>query len=650
VFLLASFSYAGERSKGTKPKAFCAFGFTTYPEMIALLDELAAARPDLARVETLGTTVRGRGIAALRISDNVATNEPEPEARIVGAIHGNECMAFEVALEIARTLVRSYGTDPAATAVVDGLETLVVPMANPDGSYVSRRENADGVDLNRNFPFMWVAGVSDGSPFSEPETRALRDDALLHPYVLGVSYHTAADFVNLVWNYTPQAPRHRAELEALLDPYAAGTSYEVTLGWYWYSVYGEFTDWAYGTRGTLDTIIEIQGDYDHELHLGIHVPRAVALLARAAEGLGGRVTDAATGSPLAASVRVAERRAPVFTEPGLGDFHTVLVPGSYTASAWAPGYRASAPVAFTVPAGGAARLDFALQPGGPICGFAVAGTVLPSEIREPSYPNASVPSDALGPPDGAAYSLEPGGEIAIDLGAEVADHEGVDLRIHAGPDGAADTCEVRGTAERDGTWTTIGSLTGTGDLDLGAGGLARLRFVRIVDTTGGDFGTPGAGYDVDAVEFLSLPMADADADADVDAEADADAEPDAEADTDVSAEADAEAGADADVDAEPDAEAGADDDADGDGGADAAEDPAGEAPDARDVRVAAGASGCGCSASGLPARCSPFGLVAALLAAALPRRRGSSARRTGDARIGSPGAADAWSDFSPGPC
>ncbi|MDI7267389.1 MAG: M14 family zinc carboxypeptidase, partial [Myxococcota bacterium] len=608
----------GPKPPREEPKAtLCSVGFTTHAGMVAALEALAAARPDIARIEDLGTSVRGRRIVGLRIGDDAPADGPEPAARVIGAIHGNECMSFEVPLALARALVEGHGSDPRATFVVDEMETLVVPMANPDGVAASRRANANGVDLNRNLPLMWVAGESSGAPLSEPETRALRDDALRRPYAVGISYHTVANYLNLVWNYTPVAPRHERELRALWEPYAAGTSYAVVLGWHWYSVYGEFTDWSYGTRGTLDAIVEIQSDFGRAAQTALHVPRAIELLARAAQGIGGLVVDAGTGRPLEASVWVEQRRAPVFTGPDRGDFHASLVAGTYDLTVRAPGYVEARVEGVAVPPDGRARVDVALRPGGVAWAFAVVGAALPRAIRDASYPNRSVPSDALGPADGAAYALEPGGTVTLDLGFDLADRDGPDLRIHAGPGAEGDRCDVEVSTEPFGPWTRIGGVLGTGDIDVAAAGVSSLRYVRITDRTGGRFGTPGAGYDLDAVEVLDSgigPGGDGDADADAGADADADGSADTGEDEFVD-------GGDA-----PNGDEGAD-------AADAGPDGTpedGDAVEAGDASDRAGsAAGCGCAVS-CPASPPPIGCAACLAALALrPRRRRSPAREEG---------------------
>jgi hypothetical protein len=128
--------------------------------------EVAAARlapPPAA--DTYGTSADGRPLELRRVGD------PAGPVRVlvVGSIHGNETAGHAV-------VRRLRGLAPPA-----GVQLWLVERANPDGVRAGTRQNARGVDLNRNFPFRWAAG---GRPFdtyfpgpsraSEPETRALQ--------------------------------------------------------------------------------------------------------------------------------------------------------------------------------------------------------------------------------------------------------------------------------------------------------------------------------------------------------------------------------------------------------------------------------------------------------------------------------------------
>jgi murein endopeptidase len=117
--------------------------------------------PDPQRRVRIGRSTRGRPITALRAGDATSTTR----VLVVGCIHGNECAGTAV----TRILARS---SPA-------VDLWVVSNLNPDGFALGRRQNARGVDLNRNFPSEWRAGGRPGDPeypgprpLSEPETRA----------------------------------------------------------------------------------------------------------------------------------------------------------------------------------------------------------------------------------------------------------------------------------------------------------------------------------------------------------------------------------------------------------------------------------------------------------------------------------------------
>jgi protein MpaA len=123
---------------------------------------LVVAPSAAARIVIIGHSVRGRPIVALVRGPNAAPRK----VLVVGCIHGNECAGLAITSALARA------------KLVGGVQLWLVPEMNPDGTAAGTRQNADGVDLNRNFPYRWAPGPR-GTYYpgprsaSEPETRAL---------------------------------------------------------------------------------------------------------------------------------------------------------------------------------------------------------------------------------------------------------------------------------------------------------------------------------------------------------------------------------------------------------------------------------------------------------------------------------------------
>jgi len=127
----------------------------------AALAALLVAIPASAQPgpELLGRSVEGRRISAVELGDSHSSKK----LLVVGCIHGNECAG----LPIVRALERL--PTPA------GLDLWLLENLNPDGYARDTRQNAHGVDLNRNFPWAWqrLGGIynSGSRPLSEPESR-----------------------------------------------------------------------------------------------------------------------------------------------------------------------------------------------------------------------------------------------------------------------------------------------------------------------------------------------------------------------------------------------------------------------------------------------------------------------------------------------
>jgi protein MpaA len=132
---------------------------------------------DGARHVMLGRSVRGRPIVAVELGDP----HSKRKVLVVGCIHGNECAGLAI--------VRALERRPAPP----GVDLWIVENLNPDGYAGNTRQNARGVDLNRNFPTGWrpLSGIYDSGPhpLSEPESRiAYHLMQRLHP-VLSLWFH-----------------------------------------------------------------------------------------------------------------------------------------------------------------------------------------------------------------------------------------------------------------------------------------------------------------------------------------------------------------------------------------------------------------------------------------------------------------------------
>jgi protein MpaA len=152
---------------------------------------VAAAQPQLQQSGlVVGHSVRGRAIVAYERGDPTA-----PATLVVGVIHGNEQAGLAV--------IRRLRTMPLPA----GVHLWLVPTVNPDGLAADTRQNARGVDLNRNWPVAWVHnGVpwdgyySGPRPLSEPENRAMHTFILKVKPALTIWYHQP---LNVVYGSDP---------------------------------------------------------------------------------------------------------------------------------------------------------------------------------------------------------------------------------------------------------------------------------------------------------------------------------------------------------------------------------------------------------------------------------------------------------------
>jgi hypothetical protein len=146
------------------------------------VDAMVNSNGDIAKKMVIGQSVQGRDIVAIVIGNG------SKNAIIDGSMHGNEKTGTFACLRIAELLIQYYRSDPYWQTKLTQYKVIIVPVVNPDGFVSNTRNNANGVDLNRQFP--------PTANTSEPEAWALRNLMGNYAPTLYVNMHEG-------WSYYP---------------------------------------------------------------------------------------------------------------------------------------------------------------------------------------------------------------------------------------------------------------------------------------------------------------------------------------------------------------------------------------------------------------------------------------------------------------
>jgi hypothetical protein len=273
--------------------------FHTYAELAAEVQEAADAYPAIVARFSIGKSYKGRELWAVKVSDNVGTDEREPEVILDGLHHGDEHMSLEMTLAILGWLTEGYGSSARITNIVDSREIWIVFAMNPDGatydikdgSYHYWRKNRQptsgstsvGTDLNRNYDYRWgCCGGASSTPsssryrgksaFSAPETRAFRD--FVRSRVIdgrqqiraSMSFHTTGRLVLWPYGYTltnvpgDMTKDDQVALAAIGRTMAASNGYKPIQASSLYISSGTSRDWLYGRYRVFAYTFELSPD------------------------------------------------------------------------------------------------------------------------------------------------------------------------------------------------------------------------------------------------------------------------------------------------------------------------------------------------------------------------------------------------------
>jgi len=261
--------------------------YHNYAEMVAEVNAITAQYPAITSKRVLGKTYQGRDIVAVKISDNVGTDEAEPEVLYDANHHAREHLTVEMAVYLLHLYADNYATDSRVRGVVDSREIWIIPSVNPDGSeydiatgsYRSWRKNRQpnsgssyvGTDLNRNYSYRWgCCGGSSGSTssetyrgpsaFSAPEAAVVRD--FVNSRVVGgvqqikaaMDFHTYSELVLWPFGYTNSATTTGMSVDqnntfaTLGRQMAATNNYTPEQSSALYITDGDLLDWLWGAH------------------------------------------------------------------------------------------------------------------------------------------------------------------------------------------------------------------------------------------------------------------------------------------------------------------------------------------------------------------------------------------------------------------
>ncbi|MGW6742911.1 M14 family zinc carboxypeptidase [Streptomyces sp. NPDC055025] len=240
--------------------------------------ETGQANPGITKVVSIGKTVNGQDILALKVSKGARTTKDgdKPSVLYMSNQHAREWITPEMTRRLMHHYIDNYGKNPRITRLVDSTELWFVLSANPDGyDYTFSSDSArlwrknlrdvdgdgkiapgDGVDLNRNFSYKW--GYDDegsspqpanetyrgAGPNSEPETQAIDRFERRIDFDYGINYHSAAELLlyGVGWQVATPTP------DDVLYKALAGTPENSAIPGYYPQVSSEL----YTTNGEAD--------------------------------------------------------------------------------------------------------------------------------------------------------------------------------------------------------------------------------------------------------------------------------------------------------------------------------------------------------------------------------------------------------------
>ena len=344
-----------------------------YDTLTELLHEYNKAYPHITQLFSVGKSVQNRELWVMRITDNPSVQEPgEPMFKYVANMHGDEVIGREVVIYLIQYLCDNYGNDDRVSSLVNSTDIYIMPSMNPDGfersleglcgGTPSGRNNANGIDLNRDFPDQF--DIMPRSRPREPETEALIRWITANPFVLSGNLHGGSVVASYPFDDSASHPESgyyskspddaifkelalvysRSHTTMHLGRICPGDSFPdgITNGAHWYDVPGGMQDYNYLHSNCFEVTFELSCcKYPRANHLSAewdnNKEALISFIEQVHQGVSGFITDI-DGRPIANATIHVHGIDHEIKSASYGDYWRLLVAGTYTINVTADGY------------------------------------------------------------------------------------------------------------------------------------------------------------------------------------------------------------------------------------------------------------------------------------------------------------------------
>ena len=346
--------------------------YPTYSVYCAMMDTFQTRFPSLCRVDTiLASTPNNHSLLACYVGSNLDGAQQRPQFFYTSTMHGDEQTGFVMMLRLIDYLLNNYTTDPQVQHIMDNVDLWICPVENPDGMYASSdnsmgggsywnpgstRSNANGVDLNRNYP-----EVGQPAKSYEPEIQGMMEFASQHHFVMSANFHGGSELYNFPWDSwtSYQVPHADESWWWLMGRAFADTCHKygsngyfmdeddgVTPGGDWYVIDGSRQDYMNYYQHCREVTLEISEDKSPSAS---QLPQfwtslkhsMLNYIEECLNGFNGTVTDSITGEPLEALVFIQNydiNYSEVYSHLPEGKYYRPIKAGTYNVTYSAEGY------------------------------------------------------------------------------------------------------------------------------------------------------------------------------------------------------------------------------------------------------------------------------------------------------------------------